>query len=251
MTSNVQLSIENLTFGYGNIPAIEDVNLEILKNDYLVLIGPNGSGKTTLAKILLGLIKPWSGQVVYNNSQGRAGIGYVPQFSTFDWQYPLKVKEVIKMGRLRQRGLLRPFNKVDDDLVAGISAKMRISHHLNKLVGELSGGQLQRVLIARALISEPQLLILDEPTASIDADSRNTLQAILDDLRSRIPIIMITHDTSAVSPHVTKIVCVNRQVFVHGPGEVPQDTLEKVYGCPVELIAHGIPHRVLEDHNHD
>ncbi len=248
MNNSALLTIKNVTFGWNSRPVIENVNFVIDKHDFVVLIGPNGGGKTTLAKIMLGLYKPWIGELRYHNTKGRPVIGYVPQFSTFDWQFPLKVREVIKMGRLRQRGILRSFNSEDEQAVEQVSQQMKIEQYLDALIGELSGGQLQRVLIARALISTPQMLILDEPTASIDADSRNLLKSILDELNQQIPIILITHDTSAISPNVTKIICINRIAYVHGPGEVDHATLEKVYGCPVELIAHGIPHRVLEDH---
>jgi len=249
MNNQGLVELNKVSFSYNNQIVLEDVDLTINQRDYLVLIGPNGGGKTTLAKLILGILSPQSGQIVIRLPEGRRSIGYVPQFSTFDWQFPLRVTEVIRMGRLARRGLLRPYSENDNRAVNKIAETIQIDHLLDSFIGELSGGQLQRVLIARALISDPELLILDEPTASIDTDSRNILNSVLNELNQRIPIMMITHDATAITPQAKRIVCVNRHVYVHDSGEVSEETIEKVYGCPVELIAHGIPHRVLEQHD--
>ncbi|MFH1852384.1 MAG: metal ABC transporter ATP-binding protein [Candidatus Neomarinimicrobiota bacterium] len=248
MTEPALVELNDVSFGYDNRTVLERVNLAIYATDYMVVIGPNGGGKTTMAKLILGLLAPRLGKVILRLEKGRRGIGYVPQFSTFDWQFPLQVSEIIRMGRCYRRGLLRWFNSADDRAVRDIAEEIRITHLLNAFVSELSGGELQRVLIARALISEPELLILDEPTAAIDSDSRNTLNSILNRFNQSIPIVLITHDATAITPATKRIVCVNRQVYVHDSGEVSEATLNQVYGCPVELIAHGVPHRVLKRH---
>jgi zinc transport system ATP-binding protein len=117
-------------------------------------------------------------------------------------------------------------------------------------IREISGGQLQRVLIARALVSDPEVLFLDEPTASIDAESRGTLAGLLEELNERIPIVVVTHDVTSVAPMVRRIACINRRLYVHDSNELDQQVLEEVYGCPIELVTHGVAHRVLHHHHH-
>ncbi len=248
MSESELIKLHDVSFMYGGNKVLEDINLSILTEDFLVIIGPNGGGKTTLVRLILGLLKPSSGKISYYLKSGRGNIGYVPQFSTFEWQFPLQVCDVIRMGRIAQRGLLKRFTPVDEEAVAKIAELMQISSLLKKMIGELSGGELQRVLISRAMISEPELLILDEPTASIDADSHNILNDLLSELNQRIPIILITHDATAITSNIKRIACINRLLFVHDSGEVSKASLEKVYGCPVELIGHGVPHRVLKEH---
>ncbi len=250
MNDQALITLENVSYGYGNSTILENVNLAINPSDYIVVIGPNGGGKTTLIRLIMGLLKPQTGEISYNLKTSVHQIGYVPQFSLFEWQFPLTVRDVIRMGRMSRRGLMARFTKSDDQAVNRVAAKLQIEFLLGSMIGELSGGELQRVLISRALISNPELLILDEPTASIDADSRNILNNILIELNKEIPIIMITHDAAVITPQITRIACVNRKFFLHESGEVPRHTLEEVYGCPIELIAHGVPHRVLEDHSH-
>jgi zinc transport system ATP-binding protein len=210
------------------------------------VIGPNGGGKTTLIKAILGLLRPWSGEVVSRIPRGH--MGYVPQFSTFDRSFPLRVRDVVLMGRLGRRGLLRRYTREDRDDVERILERLKLLDVARSHVAEVSGGQLQRVLIARALAGEPAILFLDEPTASIDAESREVLREILEELNQRIPVVVVTHDVTSISPMVQRIACINRRLFYHGP-ELDQDVLEEVYGCPVELVAHGVPHRVLHHHH--
>jgi len=248
MNESALIKLDDVSFGYGANKILEDINLSILPEDFLVIIGPNGGGKTTLVRLILGLLKPSAGKISYYLKGDRGNIGYVPQFSTFEWQFPLQVRDVIRIGRIAHCGLLRRFTLVDEEAVTKMAKLMRISHLLNEMIGELSGGELQRVLISRAMISEPELLILDEPTASIDADSRNILNDLLSELNQRIPIILITHDATAMTANIKRIACINRLLYVHDSGEVSKASLEKVYGCPVELIAHGVPHRVLKEH---
>jgi zinc transport system ATP-binding protein len=249
------LEARHVTFGYQRghrrEPVVEDVDLAIHPRDFLAIIGPNGGGKTTLVKILLGLLEPWSGEVVYRFAGGRKGrLGYVPQFSTFDKTFPLRVSDVVLMGKLGSRGLLRPYTRRDREEVAQVLARLDLSDLARAHVSEISGGQLQRVLIARAVLSDPEILFLDEPTASIDAESRGVLTELLQDLNRRIPIVVITHDVTSIAPMVQHIACINRRLWYHAGGEISQEMLEEVYGCPVELVAHGVAHRVLHDHSH-
>lgn len=240
------ISARGITFGYGREVVLEDVDLEIQPRDFLAIIGPNGGGKTTLVKVLLGLLRPWSGEVTYRLSRRR--LGYVPQFSTFDKDFPLRVADVVLMGRLSGRGLLLPYSREDRARAAEALERLGLTDLAGAHVREVSGGQLQRVLIARALVSDPEALFLDEPTASIDAESRGTLQGLLAELNERIPVVVITHDVTSIAPMVRRIACINRRLFVHGSSELDQHMLEEVYGCPIELVTHGVAHRVLHHH---
>jgi zinc transport system ATP-binding protein len=245
------VQVQHVTFGYGQEVVLDHVDLEIGRRDFLAIIGPNGGGKTTLLKVMLGLLRPWSGEVVYHLGSGkdpRGRLGYVPQFSTFDKDFPLRVSDMVLMGRLGSRGPLRSYSR-DDRAAAGAALdRLGLRGIARAHVSEISGGQLQRVLIARALVSGPEILFLDEPTASIDAESRETLSGILEELNRAIPIVVVTHDVTSVAPMVNRIACINRRLFYHGGPELSQQVMEEVYGCPVELVTHGVAHRVLHNH---
>lgn len=243
------ISARHLTFGYGSETVVEDVSLEIRPRDFLAIIGPNGGGKTTLVKILLGLLRPWSGEVVWNPPLRPGRMGYVPQFSTFDKGFPLRVSDVVRMGRLGRRGLLRPYTRRDREDADRVLERLGLTHLAAEHVSEISGGQLQRVLIARAVVSEPEILFLDEPTASIDAESRGVLFGLLEELNQRIPVVVITHDVTGLAPLVRRIACVNRRLVCHEGSELDAHTLEEAYGGPVEMVTHGVTHRVLPHHH--
>lgn len=240
------LQVRGLTFGYGRELVLDHVDLDIHDRDFLAVIGPNGGGKTTLIKAILGLLRPWSGEVVSRIPRGH--MGYVPQFSTFDRSFPLRVRDVVLMGKLGRRGLLRRYTREDREEVEHVLERMKLLDVARAHVAEVSGGQLQRVLIARALAGDPGILFLDEPTASIDAESREVLRGILEELNQRIPVVVVTHDVTSISSMVQQIACINRRLFYHGT-EITEEVLEEVYGCPVELVAHGVPHRVLHHHH--
>jgi len=243
------LEARHIRFGYDREAVLDDVSLAIQPLDFLAVIGPNGGGKTTLVKILLGLLKPWSGSVLHHGKNGRKlRLGYVPQFSTFDKSFPLRVSDVVLMGKLGSRGLLRPYTRRDREEVEQVLARLDLSSLAGAHVSGISGGQLQRVLIARAVVSDPEILFLDEPTASIDAESRESLTGLLQELNRSIPIVVITHDVTSIAPMVRNIACINRQLHYHAGNELDQAMLEEVYGCPVELVTHGVAHRVLHNH---
>ena len=245
------VAVRNVTFGYGREVVLEGVDLEIQPRDFLAIIGPNGGGKTTLLKVILGLLRPWSGEVIYHLPSGgspRGRLGYVPQFSTFDRDFPLRVSDMVLMGRLGSRGLLRPYSREDRAAAGGAIERLGLSGIAGSHVAEISGGQLQRVLIARALVSDPEILFLDEPTAAIDAESRETLRGLLEDLNRTIPVVVVTHDVTSIASMVRRIACINRRLFYHGGPELSLEVMEEVYGCPVELVTHGVPHRVLHRH---
>ncbi|HEX9734798.1 MAG TPA: metal ABC transporter ATP-binding protein [Thermoanaerobaculia bacterium] len=251
----VLIELEDVTFGYGREVVLDGVSLSISERDFLAVIGPNGGGKTTLLRVVLGLVAPWSGRV-RRRLGGRHGagppgaFGYVPQFAGFDRTFPLRVRDVVRMGRLGGRGLGRRFAAADDRAVDDMLGRFRLAALAETPIGELSGGQLQRALIARALVSGPRILFLDEPLASIDSVSREILTRTLEELHRQIPIVVVTHDLTPFARLVEQVACVNRRLHYHPSGEVTGEMLESVYGCPVELIAHGVPHRVLASHDH-
>lgn len=245
------LEVSGLTFGYEREPVLRDVNLQIGQRDFLAIIGPNGGGKTTLLRLLLGLETPWRGTVRWPTGIRPGDIGFVPQFSTFDKNFPLRLRDTVLMGRLSRGGLFGRYGRADHRAVDAILERLHLSHKASASIADLSGGQLQRALIARALVGEPRILLLDEPTASVDAETRQVLGQVLEELNRTIPVVVITHDITAFAAQVRQIACVNRQLFYHGSGQISHADLAEAYGCPVELIAHGVPHRVLHDHAGD
>lgn len=234
-----------------NVCALEKVNLSIYKEDFLGIIGPNGGGKTTLLKVILGLVKPSRGQVKVLGDipeKNRKFIGYVPQNILFDKEFPVSVWDVVLMGRLGQRGYFRRYNQEDKEKALDALKKVGMLEFKDKQIGKLSGGEQQRVFVARALVTEPRLLLLDEPMASIDPPMRAEFYALLEKLRKQMAIVLVSHDLSAVSIYVNKIACLNRRLFYHGSKEITAEEIEAAYQCPIELIAHGVPHRVLKEH---
>lgn len=245
------ISLENLWAGYPQTPVLENINFTIRELDFIGLIGPNGGGKTTLLKVLLGLLKPQRGKVSILNKpvqQGRRYIGYVPQLLELDRSFPIKVKDVVSMGRLSQRKLFRRYHRQDWEIVRRSLSQVGMADMGDRPIGELSGGERQRVYIARALASEPRILLLDEPTANIDSRVQASIYELLRELNQSITILMISHDLAAVSSYVKTVGCLNRTLHYHNSKLVTPQMIEATYQCPVDLIAHGVPHRVFPDH---
>jgi zinc transport system ATP-binding protein len=244
--------LKDIRVNYSDIPALEDVTLSIFQYDFLGIIGPNGGGKSTLLKVILGLVKPASGSVsVFGKppEQARSRIGYVSQHYAFDRDFPASVQDVVMMGRYGKTGLFRHYDRQDITAAEKALERVEMLEHRGKQIGRLSGGQQQRVFIARALVAEPKLLLLDEPTASIDPTMQTEFYELLEELKKNLTIVMVTHDIGAVSVYVDKIACLNRQLYYHGSKEITPEILEATYQCPVQLIAHGtVPHRVLKEH---
>ena len=249
------VNITNLTVHYQSVCALSNVNLKVKDKEFLGIIGPNGGGKSTLLKAILGLITPTSGKIeIYEKSPAKAlgFMGYVPQFTKFNRDFPITVEETVLMGRLSGKTpIFHKYSKEDIDITHSLMNKLEIYPLRERQIGQLSGGQLQRTLIARALAVEPKILILDEPTASLDAESKSHIYSILDELNKDMTIIMVTHDMSAISSHVHTIACLNKELHYHGHPELSEETIHKLYGCPIDLIAHGIPHRVLKEHSYN
>lgn len=245
------ISIQHLWAGYDGELVLEDINLTVKERDFIGLIGPNGSGKTTLFKVLLGLLPPFRGKVrIMGKSvkQGRQYMGYVPQKVEFDRDFPIKVWDVVRLGRLAKRRLLKRYTTKDDKCVAEALRSVEMLPLRDSPMGSLSGGQQKRVYIARALAMKPQILLLDEPLASIDPQGETHIYQLLKQLNEQITILMISHDIGAIASCVKTVGCLNRRLFYHGEKQVTPEMLEVVYQCPVDLIAHGIPHRVFPQH---
>jgi zinc transport system ATP-binding protein len=246
------VSIRDIWVHFDGTPILEGVSLSVEKGDFLGIIGPNGGGKTTLLKVILGLVSPSRGVVSVLGQppeKSRHRIGYVAQYNLFDRDFPINVREAVLMGCNGTRGLVRRYSRQDRERALEALETVGMLPYQNHQIGKLSGGEQQRVFIARALVSRPKLLLLDEPTASVDPAMQTGFYELLERLKKEITIIMVSHDISAVSIYVDKIACLNRELFYHGSKEIEPEVLEATYKCPVQMIAHGtIPHRVLKEH---
>lgn len=216
--------VENISFHLKGVPILKDVSFNISPGDFLALIGPNGSGKTTLIRIILGLLKPSAGRVlIMGEPVGQfrqwQRIGYVPQKATqFDSYFPASVKEVVAMGLLSLKKFPRFITSKDEEAIVQALEAVDMQELKNRRIGELSGGQQQRVFIARAIVNGPDILILDEPTTGVDAETQTRFYDMLAALnRSRnLTIVLITHDFGILTKHVSKVACLNQRLFFHG-----------------------------------
>jgi zinc transport system ATP-binding protein len=241
------VEIEKVSFRYGEVSVLEDIDLTVEPGDFLGIIGPNGSGKTTLLRIMLGLLAPTSGQVrlfghppASLKQWGR--LGYVPQKATFDPSLPVTVGEVVASGLVATMGLLRRVRAAERRRVGDVLAQVGMTAYAAARVGALSVGQQQRVLIARALVSDPELLILDEPTGGVDPEAQTNFYALLHHLnREReVTLILVSHDIGVVAKEVTRLACLNRRLIFHGrPGDFLSDAaLAALYGPAVRVVSH-------------
>lgn len=246
------IKLSNIYVNYGKNNILENINLKVKELDFIGIIGPNGGGKTTLLKTLLGLIIPQSGKISIMNypvSQGRKYIGYVPQVLEFDRCFPILVEDVVRMGRLSKSRLFRRYNCQDEKIITHCLAQVGMVELRRRPIGELSGGERQRVYIARALASQPRILLLDEPTANVDSKIQNSIYELLKELNEYMTILLISHDLGVISTYVKTIACLNRTLYYHQDKLITPEMIQKTYQCPIDLIAHGIPHRILSEHD--
>lgn len=237
MKSTTIIALSDISYGYSlKSPILEGVNLNIRKGEFVGLLGPSGSGKTTLLKIIVGLIKPWHGSIVLGNNSMTAKkvtIGYVPQVESVDWNFPVTVKEVVAMGIWNQSGIAPWLAKNAKEQIDNVLKSLGIGKYVSRQIRELSGGEQQRVFLARALIRNPDLLVLDEPTSGVDHNTREKIIGNLNDLNIRgMTIIITTHDLAGIGRRLPWVVCINHQIIAEGS---PDDTLSetnllKTYG---------------------
>jgi zinc transport system ATP-binding protein len=233
-----------------------------MAGDFLAILGPNGSGKTTLIRTLLGQVLPDSGRVlVFGKAPGelardRRRIGYVPQIETVDRNFPVHVFDLVMMGRYARLGLVRRPGKKDRDAVVRAMGRVGIDHLAERALGELSGGERQRAFLARALAGEPELLLLDEPTAGVDVAATEGFYDQIHQLQHELELtlVMVSHDVGVVSQHVDVIACLNRVLVAHGRPEdaLTPDAIECMYGSHAMLAGHGVtPHVFLDSSQHE
>jgi zinc transport system ATP-binding protein len=245
------IKIEHITAGYDNKIVLKDISLTVWENDFLGIIGPNGGGKTTLLKVILGLIKPKSGEIHFYRNSGLK-IGYLPQMNNIDKKFPISVREVVASGLASQKPLFKSFSKEQNERIDLVLEEMKISELANRPIGELSGGQLQRVLLGRSIVSRPDVLILDEPNSYVDKRFESHFYELLEKINKESAIILVSHDIGTVLAMVKNIACVNETLHYHSGTDISVDWLNDKYACPIELMGHGdLPHRVLKKHDHE
>jgi len=246
--SNVIVDLEQIGVQYeGGVQALENISLQIYQKDLVGIIGPNGAGKSTLLSVILGLVKPTSGNVrLFGNpvsGEGLRRVGYVPQKAQpRDINFPSTVYETVLMGRVPKAGLFHRLGSEDHQKVKEVLERLELSDLKDRRIGLLSGGQSQRVFLAKALVSDPELLILDEPTSSVDAPSRREFYDILGKLNheSGVTLILSSHDIGIVTALAKRVVCINRTLFFCGDTREFADSsiLAKAYDHPIELVRH-------------
>ena len=244
------IDIKNLSFAYDRDPVLENVDMQIEAGNFTVLIGPNGGGKTTLLKLMLGLLKPDRGSIrVFGRHPRKVAhrIGYVPQYVHINGGFPITALDVVLLGRLGPTQKWSRFTAADRSAAHAALERLDMGAFYKRRIGDLSGGQVQRVLIARALASEPELLLLDEPTANIDPQGQKEFYELLTALNASLTILLVSHDAMMLSSYAKSVACVNQTVFYHDEPEIT-DEMINMHQCPVELVAHGLPHRVLKKH---
>ena len=244
------IEIKNLTVKYDGNIALKDVNLEIFSDDFIGVIGPNGGGKTSLVKAILGLLKASSGEIIRSFKNIAGNIGYLPQVQKIDYKFPITVRDVVRSGLLDASNIFQRSQKKNNLKVEEVLNEMGVIGLINKPIGALSGGELQRVLLCRSIISNPELLILDEPSSYVDNKFEGELYEKLKELNEKMAIVLVSHDIGTISYYIKSIACVNRKLHYHKSNIISQDQLA-AYDCPIQVITHGqLPHTVLAEHDH-
>ncbi len=245
------LELKSISAGYTDKIVLEDIDLVIYKNDFLGMIGPNGGGKTTLLRVILKLLKPFKGKLeFYGKASQKIKLGYLPQFKVIDQQFPIQVIDVVLSGLMSGRRIFKRFTQRDRFQGIEILDKLGAAHLKNKVIGELSGGQMQRVFLGRALVSNPELLILDEPATFVDQNFSRNLNDILKELNKKMAIVLVSHDIGTIISSVKNIACVNGRLHYHHSDEFGTELLEE-YQCSFRIVGHGdLPHTVLKKHRH-
>jgi zinc transport system ATP-binding protein len=254
MSSKVIIDVRDLWFFYDRHLVLKEVNLSVNEGDFIALIGPNGGGKTTLLKLILGLLRPNRGTVqVLGRSPKEASpkLGYVPQDIHINIDFPISVRDVVLMGGIKEGEGWGYYSGKEKEKARAALEKVDMWSFHQRRIGDLSGGQRQRVFLARALVSDPLILLLDEPTSNIDSQGQAAFYDLLKELNNSTTILIVSHDLLVLSSYIRSVACISRQLIFHEAPEITKDMIEMAYHCPVELIAHGLPHRVLDTHEED
>lgn len=236
MADEIAVDIDNLDFRYADAPILENVSLRAKAGEFLAIFGPNGGGKTTLLKILLGFLKPQRGKVeIFGKTpiDARRMIGYVPQILRFDRQFPISVLEIVLMGCLSELKWWGIFPSGGKKRAYEALALVGMENHADQAFGTLSGGQVQRVLLARALMGKPKLLLLDEPIASVDQAAEEEIYRILLRLKGETTILMVTHDLQSILQKCDRLLCVQRRATIMEPAQVCEHFSLGLYHPPL------------------
>ncbi|HBS27703.1 MAG TPA: ABC transporter [Gammaproteobacteria bacterium] len=235
------IQLKDVTFSYGNLPAVKHVSLDIIEGEFLGLVGPNAGGKSTLLKLMLGLLSPQRGKIRVmgkSTSRGSKMIGYVPQYPSFPRDFPITVERTVMLGRLGTGSLFGGFTRNDKMLAHQALVEVEAESLADRQIGALSGGQLQRVLLARALVSEPKILILDEPTANMDLRHESDIFDLLKMLNQRMTVIVVSHDIAFISSYVDRVACLNQTLVCHHTDKIDGDLVGELYGDHISMVSH-------------
>lgn len=241
MTESLAIDLKQVSFSYGGARVLDRVDLQVAGGEFLGIVGPNAGGKSTLLKLLLGLIQPQAGviEVLGTSPQlARKRLGYVPQYPVFARDFPVTAEQVVRMGRLGHGKLFGGYGRKDREIARRVMAETEITDLAKRRIGTLSGGQLQRILVARALASEPSILLLDEPTANIDMRVENEIFDLLKLLNERMTILVVSHDIAFISGYVHRVACINRTLMCHKTEDIDGHTVQELYGEDVRMVAH-------------
>ena len=235
------ISFSNVSYAYQQAKVLEDITVDIVEEEFFGIIGPNAAGKSTLLKLMLGLLKPDTGKIsVLGQTPAEASrhIGYVPQYPSFPRDFPIKVIDVVLLGHLGNSIRVGAFSREEKELAIKGLEVVEIAHLAEAPISSLSGGQVQRMLIARALTSQPEILVLDEPTANIDVQAEENIFALLKQYNEHMTIIVVSHDIAFISGYVDRVGCLNRSMICHETENISGKTIEELYGAPVKMIHH-------------
>jgi zinc transport system ATP-binding protein len=247
---NTVIDIRNVDFAYGDVAILSGINLQVAEGEFLGIVGPNAGGKSTLLKLILALLQPQAGQIRVLDQPTRLAtrmLGYVPQHPSFPRDFPITVEQVVQLGRLgvkKHEGWLSALwpgrvARADRESARKALAEVEADDIAARQISSLSGGQLQRVLLARALVGEPRILLLDEPTANIDQRLESEIFDLLRTLNERMTILVVSHDVAFISRYVNRVACINRTLVCHHTDAIDGQMIQELYGEHVRMIAHG------------
>ncbi len=241
MTEPPAIELNQVSFSYGGTKVLEQISLKVPHGEFLGIVGPNAGGKSTLLKLILGLIQPQAGEITVLGESpqvARKRLGYVPQYPAFARDFPVTAEQVVLMGRLGGGNLLGGYSRRDQEIASRVMAETETSDLAKRRINTLSGGQVQRILVARALASEPSILLLDEPTANIDMRVENEIFDLLKLLNERMTILVVSHDIAFISGYVHRVACLNRTLICHKTENIDGHTIQELYGENVRMVAH-------------